>query len=278
VHLLQAQVPLSEWDGLIGRRSSPATYKVLNLTYLVQVGISLYGGALLAELSMIRVIVNYSANRGFLYQILPFSLVFLGWYVISYPKLNPEWQVWSNSLTHVGSVIFPDGANIYAFWGVTGTLLMTTGITLSWTLQRILSHPILLWLGVQSFPIYLIHGSLVRSFLNWMLYAGTTPDINTVTDRDGAITQQFPRYNTAPGWRFIIALPIFSAVLLALANVWTSTIERQCASITSWLERTICDKHEEQLYTAIELQEEIPMSGQPKVTFNGAGTSSLLPK
>jgi hypothetical protein len=252
----------------------------LNLTYVAKVGISLYGGALLAEISMIRVIVNFSGNRGFLYQILPFTLVFLGWYVISYPTLHPEWQVWSNSLTHVGSVIFPDGSNIYVFWGVTGTLLITAGINLSSRLQRLLSHPTLLWLGAQSFPIYLIHGSLLRSLLNWLLYAGATAEIVTVTGGDGAIVEQFPLYPMAPGWRFIIALPIFWAVLLTLAYVWTLKIEPRCASMTSWLESTICDSHEEQLYTAIELREEAPMSEQneqPKVGISGAGASSLLP-
>jgi hypothetical protein len=241
------------------------------------VGLPIYGGALLAELSMEPVIIKFSTNRSIINRLIPFSMLLLGWYFASYPKYNPEWQPWSNTLWHTGMFIFPSGAEVHSVWNLVAILLIVAAIILSTRLQRFLSHPVFLWLGTQSFPIYLLHGPLLRSFLNWMLYAFTKPLWYQQLDEVGNQVRIFPRRPIPPRWKFIICIPIFYAVLFFLAHLWTLKIESKCGSLTKWLEDTMCGVREEQVYSQITLQEERragePPSGIVEMTANG----TLLP-
>lgn len=157
----------------------------------------------------------------------------------SFPSKKPEWAGWSNTLNHIGHTIFPQGGETWSSWASTGSLFLLAGIVLSEPLQKFLSHSAFLWLGAHSFPIYLIHGPLLRSFLNWMLFVFVAPEWYEEKEGD-VITKRWARYHLPPAWKFIIALPIFFAVLLWLAQLWTAKIETRCGRLTKWLEDTVC--------------------------------------
>jgi hypothetical protein len=218
------------------------------------VGLPISGGALLAELSMEPSIIKFSTNRNLVNRLLPYSMILLGWYFMSYPKQRPEWQPWSNSLWNMGMLIFPNGSEIYSFWNIIGVLLVTFGIILSSTLQRMLSHPSILWLGAHSFPIYLIHGPLLRSFFNWILYAFTKPVWYDEKDENDVITRSWARFPLPTAWKFFVLLPVYYVVLFWLADLWMKSIESQCSIATKWLEDTVSGVKHERFFNEISLQ------------------------
>jgi peptidoglycan/LPS O-acetylase OafA/YrhL len=150
--------------------------------------------------------------------------------------------------------LFPKGAEVHSFWNIIGVLLLILGVILSSTVQRVLSHPILLWLGAQSFPIYLIHGPLLRSLLNWMLYAFTSPVLYEQKDEEGNVERTFARFPLPTAWKFFLVLPVYYAVLFLLAHLWTKKIESRCGMVTKWLEDTMCGVGEERVTGEIALQ------------------------
>jgi hypothetical protein len=246
-------------------------------TFTAMVGLPIYGGALLAELSMEPAIIKFSTSRSLVNRLLPYSLILLGWYFMSYPKHHPEWQPWSNALWRLGGLIFPDGAEIFSVWNTIGVLLITFGVVLSSTLQRLLSHPHLLWLGAQSFPIYLIHGPLLRSFFNWLLYAFTTPIQYEDKDDTGNVTRTWKRFPLPTALKFFLLLPIFYTVLLLLAHVWTKKIESKCGAVTKWLEETMCGTRDERIFSEISLRGDGRPHAQGNGTADATANMPLLP-
>ncbi|KAF2490070.1 hypothetical protein BU16DRAFT_424020, partial [Lophium mytilinum] len=199
-------------------------------------GLPIYSGALLTEVSMIPGIINFSVNRRLVYRLPPFFMVVFAWYLISYPVNKPSWQPWSNALWTLGKLIFPKGAEYESFFYTIAIALLVFSIILSAKLQQIFSHPVLLWLGAHSFPIYLIHGPLLRSFLNWVLYAFVAPTLYQEKDDKGNVVRQYERFPIPSALKFFLLLPVFYAVLFVLAHFWLQKIEPRCASATKWLE------------------------------------------
>ncbi|KAE9984417.1 hypothetical protein EG327_005032 [Venturia inaequalis] len=202
-------------------------------------GIPIYGGAILAELSMVPTINRFASSRNTASRVLPFIIFTLGLYMYSFPSHDPTWVGWSKTLEHIGRTIFPKDSELWTAWAVTGSIFLLIGTILSEPLQQFLSHPVFLYLGTHSFPIYLIHGPLLRSFLNWILYLFVKPQWHTETNA-GVVTKVWGRYHLPPPWKFLIALPVFFAVVLLLSQLWTAKIEPQCGRLTKWMEDTVC--------------------------------------
>jgi hypothetical protein len=224
------------------------------LTSIALVGVPIFAGALLCELSMEPVVSKFSISRSIIRRALPFSMVFVAWYLIGYTGVHSEWARWSNSLLYIGVEIFPEGSEIATLWSLTGVLLLITAVVLSSTLQHILSHPTLLWLGTLSFPVYLLHGPLLRSFLNWMLFAFTQPIWHEEKNEDDVIVGIYPRLPIPPLWKFVLTIPIFFAVVLYSSKLWVLHVEPWCAQVTKRAEDTICGNatNSEESYTTMK--------------------------
>ena len=231
---------LYSWYTCDGELTSSPTRHQSWLTFIGLVGVPVFAGALLCELSMEPIVSKFSTSRSLIRRALPFSMVFVAWYLIGYSGVHSEWAHWSNSLLQIGVKLFPQGAEIITCWGLTGVLLLISAAVLSSTLQRILSHPAFLWLGTLSFPVYLLHGPLLRSFLNWMLFAFTQPVWYEEKNEEDVVVRIYPRLPIPPLWRFVLAIPIFFAVVLYSSKLWILHIEPWCAQVTKWAEDTIC--------------------------------------
>jgi hypothetical protein len=194
----------------------------------VSLGLDVYGGAILAELSLTPGITEFCGkDKSKFRQITPLMATCFGIIFISYPSRKIEQFGWAIPLQLFGQVVFPAKANLAEFWHTIGAFLVTFSVVLSPLLQKFLSYPVITWLGQISFPLYLIHGPLLRSFLKWLFYL-TTASVEW-EDSNGRIKQTKPRPSW---WQFLYAVPIFTALLLYLAKVWNDRVEPWCAMVT----------------------------------------------
>lgn len=199
---------------------------------------NIYFGALLAELSIDFASSSNPKNIQ-VSRLLPCILLIIGLHISGYPEKKPEWTSWSENLARVGHWIFPPGAEYWRFWPTIGAQLVTVAVLLSPLLQKFLSQPSLIWLGSLSFPLYLIHGPLIRSLLSWMLFGWRRPIYFYTKKPDGSVDETWERIPLPDNWVFALALPIFFVVLLTIAHFWNIVIDPWCAWATRRLEEVM---------------------------------------
>ena len=202
-------------------------------------GMNIYMGALLADLSTHIASQAGTAKRDPLVRLLPWLLLFIGLHLSGYPEKNPEWTIWSKHLAQIGHWIFPKGSEYWRFWPTIGAQCVTVAVLMSHTMQKFLSQPPLIWLGSLSFPLYLIHGPLIRSVLSWMLFGWRRPIYYYTKRADGSVDQTWERIPFPDNWVFAIALPIFFIVLLTTAHFWNLIVDPWCAWATRRLEEAM---------------------------------------
>ncbi|QKX62982.1 uncharacterized protein TRUGW13939_10150 [Talaromyces rugulosus] len=192
------------------------------------VGINVYAGMMLAELSMdtpsepiprtksrIRLPIRESG---------PYIIAALGLYLCSFPDSSYEMAAWSTRLWKIGQVIFPSNAQYGRFWPGIGAQMLTFAILHSPSMRRALSHPWLMWIGGLSFPLYLLHGPLIRSLMTYMVFL--IPSITFTPDRleNGSPDPNslIPIPNT---FVLCLTLPVFFAILLVLSKLWAIHVD-----------------------------------------------------
>ena len=188
------------------------------------VGANMFAGILLAELNNSEIPARVARFSPVLCPpLLAISLLFM-----SFPADAPHWAPWSLTLLRWHHLVAPRGADTARFWPTIGAQLLCLTIICSPHLRRALNHPILLWLGRISFPLYLLHGPLLRSVLSWLLFAGQ----NLVAMEADNSNEVIMRYPLPRPWVYVVALPVFFAVLGVLCHYWTEKIEPHFGTIT----------------------------------------------
>lgn len=174
-------------------------------------------------------------------------LIIIGVYVAGYPLERPEWATWSSQLRWFGQTWFPNGVDLPRRWTAVGWDLMVTGIWLSPTLQNLFSNRPFMWIGRNSFAVYLTHGTVLRVFAARLVYGWSSAGYSvTKNDKGEDVHHYLPR----PGMtRFIIAIPIFFAVEYTIAHLWTTYVDSWCAKATKWLEDTFFEDENEKAAT-----------------------------
>lgn len=201
-------------------------------------GTNVYCGALLAHLSAQSSSLAKPECK-LLTRIAPALCLLLGLHLSGYPENSYEWASWSRQLAEIGLFVFPAGAEYWRFWSAIGAQLMTAAVLLCPSLQKILSHPALIWLGGLSFPLYLIHGPLMRSFLVWMVFGFQKPVTYCSKDSDDNTETSWVQVPFPENWVWYATIPVFFFVLLLTAHLWTLTVEPYCAWMTGRMEETV---------------------------------------
>jgi len=116
-----------------------------------------------------------------------------------------------------------------------GTQMIIFGIALSTTAQNLLSGRYLLWMGSQSFYVYLIHAPLIRTVLAWLVFGFNKPLQKEGVNEEG---KPFPPGNlpaSSPSVIWII-IPFFYAVVYYISYQWGQYVEPFCARVCKRLE------------------------------------------
>ena len=187
----------------------------------------------------------YISSRKWLTTIVPPILISIALFLCSYPQDRPEWSAWSKVMADFAPWLFPYEADVPRFYTALGIELFTLGVQLSDVTKEFLSNKYLLWLGKNSFAVYLLHGTLLRTVLVWMFYGAIVPPNPNMTVNDkGEIPPTEPLHLLAPPF-LIIGLAIWFGIVYFIADFWTKHIDGFCGRVTQALEAYVFDDNDE---------------------------------
>lgn len=165
-----------------------------------------------------------------------------GLFLMSFPSQFQPWTYWSNFLLEACHKIAPADIEVSRYWPTIGAQVLTLAIVLSPHLRRALSHPWLLWLGKISFPLYLLHGTFMRSLLAWMLFYGQT--LKNIEENNGGQKYLVLRYPLPGIPTFLAVMPVFMAILIAATHLWAVKVEPWFGWITDRAQKIMFSKEE----------------------------------
>ncbi|KAJ6107588.1 hypothetical protein N7523_008911 [Penicillium sp. IBT 18751x] len=191
-------------------------------------------GMLLSDLSHSITLKSWIETHPFSRKMITAPLAIFGLLIASYPGDHPEWSGWSKTMFEIAQYIFPPEVNVGKRYTAIGIDMIILAIYLSPSTKRFLANRLLLWLGKQSFAVYLVHGTMLRVILVWMLYGITgQPWEGAEADTDD-VRNWIP---IRPPWVVAISIPIWIGMVYAVAAAWTAYVDPFCARMTQKLEK-----------------------------------------
>lgn len=201
---------------------------------VAMVGVNVFSGVIFAELNASEIPLRFAKwSRLFAPPLVICSLV-----LMSYPSQFQDWAPWSDFLTRGFMKIAPVNAEKMRFWPTLGAQLFVFTIVMSPHLRRFLSHRWFLWLGKISFPLYLLHGSFMRSVLAWLLFSRQQI---TEIEEEG---QKHMRYPLPGVPTFVIVMPVFFVILFTATHFWAVKVEPYFGVMTKTAEDIMFGKSE----------------------------------
>ena len=201
---------------------------------LALVGFNVFCGIILAEVSLDKDILEAVDRHPYLRMVGSACCIILGLFFCSYPEDKPEWARWSNFETRLGHYMFPQGVEYARYYPGLGSNVLTLGVMFNDTAKKMLSQRFFLFLGKNSFPIYLIHAPLIRTVLTWVLFGFSKRPDNGKDDKGHQLPPGW--LPVASTWVCLIAIPVFYVFLYRVANLWSNYVDPFCGRVTQWFE------------------------------------------
>lgn len=198
------------------------------------VGVNVFSGVLLAELNHSDFPLRFAKLSPFFAP----PLAVCGLVLMSFPSQFQDWAPWSDFLVRWFWKIAPVNAEMMRFWPTLGAQILTFTIVMSPHLRRVLSHRWFLWLGKISFPLYLLHGSFMRSVLAWLLFSRQQL---TEIEEEG---QKHTRYPLPGIPTFVLVMPVFFVILFTATHFWAVKVEPYFGVMTKVAEDIMFEKSE----------------------------------
>ncbi|KAE8441761.1 hypothetical protein EG329_004319 [Mollisiaceae sp. DMI_Dod_QoI] len=208
-------------------------------------GIHFFFGAFLCDLSQHSPHTTWLTTRPYSWpsRIISPLLLLTGLLLASYPETKPEWTPWSSTMLQLSAYIFPPNhPDTPRFYTGLGLVFLSSSIHLSPFLKSLLSNKYLLWAGKNSFAVYLLHGTLLRTILVWMLYGFVAP--KDIVQEDGTVVEgKHLELGNHLWWYFCVG--VWFVVQYYAAHLWTSYVDPLCARVTKGLENWVFEEEEE---------------------------------
>ncbi|KAK2787279.1 hypothetical protein FQN53_005438 [Emmonsiellopsis sp. PD_33] len=208
-------------------------------------GQQFFFGMFLSDMANDQQTQKFIASLGWTRRIFCATLALVGLFVASFPGERPEFCGWSRFLLDVAGVIFPNGVNLGKRFSALGLDLIIIAIYISPSTKSFLSKRLFLFLGRNSFAVYLVHGTLLRVVLTWMIYGISGQPWVYTKNKDGEIVP--------PAWlprggpmTFAISIPIWIAIVYTVAHLWTTYVDSFCARLTHRVEQHVFEQQEKQ--------------------------------
>ncbi|KAL8786679.1 MAG: hypothetical protein Q9213_002614 [Squamulea squamosa] len=198
------------------------------------VGPNVFTGIMLTELNHSEYPLRFAKfSPIFVPPLLVCGLVFM-----SFPSQFQDWAPWSDLLLRWYWKLAPRNAELMRFWPTLGAQILTLTVVMSPHLRRALSHRWFIWLGKISFPLYLLHGSFMRSILAWMLFSRQQI---TEMEEEG---HKYMRYPLPGKATFVVVMPTFMVILFTATHFWATKVEPLFGRITKMAEDVMLGKIE----------------------------------
>ncbi|OCK84506.1 hypothetical protein K432DRAFT_119297 [Lepidopterella palustris CBS 459.81] len=167
---------------------------------------------------------------------IPVVLILLGMFMSGFPQDSPDHAAWSDNMAKLMHALTPKDTDIRRYWDSLGASTVILGIFFSRNARRVLTSPVFNFLGRVSFPVYLLHNSLIKSVLTWMVYlpSAMNPPRNAKGEQ-----LDLQRGSTA---HMFIAIAIFYYILYRMAMLWVQYIDPLCAKIVNAATRWAYDE------------------------------------
>ncbi|AEO68731.1 uncharacterized protein THITE_2170822 [Thermothielavioides terrestris NRRL 8126] len=235
------------------------TYWLMNVNALTETfGAMLALGTLLAELAQHRPTQNYisSHQRLLTFVVVPIILL-IGGFVGSYPAEHDDWAGWSRTLRRIlvdpagdqsrGSIVVPKGSDVLRRTSAFFIMCVSVSLFLAPVLQKLLSHPLLLWLGHHSFAVYLVHGTILRTVGIWIVYGITGEPWEPAGHNEDGSPRQQEWLQPRGGAHKLVAIVVFTALTYTAAWAWMKWVDTACARATQWLENKVFSDDDDDL-------------------------------
>jgi peptidoglycan/LPS O-acetylase OafA/YrhL len=216
--------------------TTPASCFPQSNILLAAFGMQFFFGVFLSDLSQSPTHITWCQARKWPQRFLAPLLILIGLLLASYPEGHVDWAYWSTKMGHWSVMIFPtDNETPRAYSGL-GLNFVALGIHFSPSAKDFLSNRYLLYFGKNSFAVYLLHGSLLRTILVWMYYGFSVPADIIHEDGKREPGKKFPQPSRT---RFFFWLPIWFVILYTVAHYWTKYVDPLCARLTErWVKYT----------------------------------------
>ncbi|KIH86850.1 Acyltransferase family protein [Sporothrix brasiliensis 5110] len=191
-------------------------------------GMQFFFGVFLSDLQNLPSANKFLNDHPRATRVLSPAFLVLGTFVASYPETNPERVGWSRNLHAVLAFVLPYGSDYPRYASGLGVQLIALGLHFSPKMRDVLSNRAFLWLGKQSFAVYLLHGPLLRSVLAWMLYG-----FKTLPDTLDAEGQPQHHETPFPGMMHLyVSLVMWIPLNYFAAHLWTTYVDPYCGELT----------------------------------------------
>ncbi|OBT50682.1 hypothetical protein VE04_09710 [Pseudogymnoascus sp. 24MN13] len=221
--MLQNNYDPNQWTLQPLLKGSMMVYMLIFGTIYMQQNMQFFFGMFLSDLSNHQPTLDYINPQIWIRRFLPPLLIS------------------SRTCRPTSSVLEQDTARFYTGLGMD---FICVAIFLSPTLKDLLSSKYLLWLGKNSFAVYLIHGTLIRTILTWCMYGMSIP-AKVEKEVDGKMTLVNGPGLKHGGYVYMtVFIPLFFVLLYFLANLWTMHVDPRCARWTAAFERATLNESE----------------------------------
>ncbi|KAF2743929.1 hypothetical protein M011DRAFT_409634 [Sporormia fimetaria CBS 119925] len=158
---------------------------------------------------------------------IPPIMIIFGLFLAGYPQDAQSNARWSQTMSDIMHSIAPKDSDVRRYWDHLGASILLLGIFFSRPARRLLTSPTFNFLGRVSFPVYLMHNTLIKSVLAWLVYLPSW-----LNPRHNAKGEQMDLQRGGT-LHIFVAVAIFYYVLYRCASWWVQYIDPWCAKVVS---------------------------------------------